>query len=344
MNVFNSKSTSALAALFAAVALTACGGGGGDTPGGSPAPAPAPAPAAPSVGLITSPATPGSGVDTETVAAFNTLNDQRAQCGFGRLNWNTALETAALGHANWNLVNNFSGHFQTAGTPGFTGIGFEDRYVAAGLSGFTGTDENTDLVGTNAKTGFGAFGIRALLSAPYHARGVLAGYTNVGMAVRNATDAGSVHGARVTLQVNPMYINTTGPQKPTGAAANAVRTYPCAGVTGTAKQLDGENPSPLPLRNLGTNPIGHPVFIEAVDSTANLVVTSASITPTAGGAAVALLTNLTSTNDPNGRLSPNQVFLMPDLPLSANTSYTVSISGTVNGAAFSTTFTWTTGS
>jgi uncharacterized protein YkwD len=296
----------AASALLAAIALTACGGGGGDTTSPAPAPAPAPAPvAAPSVALITTPtSTPGALVDAEAVAAFNLLNDQRAQCGFGRLNWNAALETAAFGHANWALINNYTGHFQVAGTPGFTGIESSDRYVAAGLFDFTGTDLQVDTIGTNTKTGLGADGIRGLLSAPYHARGVLGGYTSVGIAVRNATEAGSIHGARVVFQVNPMYLNTTGLQRPVGAAANAVRTYPCAGVTGAAPRLEGEDPNPLPTRNLATNPIGHPVFVEAVDPTANLVVTSASITPMAGGAAVAMLPNLTVFNDPKSGSYP----------------------------------------
>jgi hypothetical protein len=74
-----------------------------------------------------------------------------------------------------------------------------------------------------------------------------------------------------------------------------------------------------------------------------LVIASASITPTAGGSSVTLLPNLTQTSDANGIVRTNQAVLIPNLPLLANTSYTVSITGTVNGTAFSTNFSWTTG-
>ena len=46
---------------------------------------------------------------------------------------------------------------------------------------------------------------------------------------------------------------------------------------------------------------------------------------------------------PNSRMQANQVILMPDLPLTANISRTVSVTGTVNGAAFTTSFDWTPG-
>jgi uncharacterized protein YkwD len=335
-----------IATMFSCAAiLAACGGGGGaDSPAPAPglAPAPSPGPVA-SVPLITSPIAPPVGTDAEALAAWNTLNDQRSQCGFGKLNWNAALETAAAGHANWAILNNYTGHFQVAATPGFTGVSYQDRYVAAGLSDFTGTDEILAIFGSNSKTGRGNQSARLLLGAPYHALGLLDGHTNIGISVKNATEVGSLHGARVTSQYNLLYQNATGPQKPTGAAANAVRTYPCSGVTGTERLLDGETPNPVPGRDLLANPVGHPVMVEAVNSAAALVIASASITPTAGGSSVTLLPNLTQTSDANGIVRTNQAVLIPNLPLLANTSYTVSITGTVNGTAFSTNFSWTTG-
>jgi uncharacterized protein YkwD len=334
-----------LPALALSALLTACGGGGGDSsPSTVVPPTPTPPGPAVSVPLISSPtSTPGAGVDVEAVAAFNLLNDQRAHCGFGRLNWSTSLETVAYGHANWSIVNNYSGHFQVSGTPGFTGVTFEDRFAAAGLSDFTGTDEIYTVIGSNAKTGRGAESVRQLLAAPYHALGLLGRFTQVGISVLNATETGSVHGPRVQAQLNLMYANATGPQVPSGVAVNAVRTYPCAGTTGTLRSLDGENPNPVPGRDLSTSPIGQPVMIEAVDADSAISITSASITPTAGGAAITLLPALTQANDTNGIIRSNQAVLMPNAPLAANTSYTVAVSGTVNGAAFSTTFSWTTG-
>lgn len=121
---------------------------------------------------------------------------------------------------------------------------------------------------------------------------------------------------------------------------NDVLTYPCEGITGTNWQLQGEVPSPIPSRNLVVAPIGHPIFVQAIDGN-TLTVTSASMTGPLGS--VALLPTMTSVNDPNSHLLPNQAIILPNAPLTPNKSYAVKIVGTNNGVAFTKNFTFATG-
>ena len=87
---------------------------------------------------------------------------------------------------------------------------------------------------------------------------------------------------------------------------------------------------------------------------------------TSDGSAVALRPTTGYANDPNHMLAPNVAFILPDAPLLPNTNYTVTLqgtntTGTFNGTtfvssgtnpaitsnstgAFTTTFTYTTGS
>lgn len=326
-------------AICISALLAACGGGGGSEPAQPPVIVPPPVTSV-SVPLITNPTLPPSGVDAEAVAAFNTLNAETARCGFGQRNWNSQLAVAAVGHADYQLLNSVRGHFQTANTPGFTGVGFEDRYTAAGYTGpFVGTDENTSTIGSNNKAGAGANAIRTLLSGPYHAIGMLGGYTDIGIAVRNNIDAGSTN-ARVVIQVNPAYKVATGPQVP--ASTVQVRTYPCQGSTDVAYELREESPNPTPGRNLATNPIGGAIVVESPINGAVLVITSATVIPQGGGSAVPLLTPLTSSNDGNGLIRQHQAVLMPDVPLASSTTYVVNIAGTVSGVPFTTNFSYTT--
>jgi uncharacterized protein YkwD len=337
--------------IAASAALTACGGGGGgaDAPATGPVAAPTGA-AGPSVPLITAPTPPGPSVDAESVAAFNLLNAETARCGFGQKSWNDQLQTAAKGHADWQLVNNYGGHLQAPSTPSFTGETPNDRIVAAGYaaaaSEFTATDEIASSVfGASTPVGWGANSVRNLMSAPYHAIGLLAGFTEVGISIRGSNEAGSTatHGARVVRQYNLAYRNATGPQLPVGMAANALLTYPCAGTTGTARELRGESPNPVPGRDLSTSPIGQSIIVVSPLPNAVLVITSSSVSVQSTNATVAMLAPLTSANDTTGAIKPNMAVLMPDTGLLANTAYTVSITGTVNGNAFATTYQYTTG-
>lgn len=338
-------------ALAAALVLSACGGGGGGGSGGglplvgvvptpapapepaaTPAPAPAPSqptpePTASDATLVTSVPAATYGAATEELAAFKSLNEERARCGFGLLAQNTLLDVAAAGHANYLLRNNMAGHFQTPGDPFFTGNSARDRATTAGYSTLLVLDDNNDTTGAGANviTGRGVASIRSLLSAPYHALSLLGPERDIGVSIMSSdtTSTTATHGPRALSQFNLGLSQGSEAQKPD---TGAVQTFPCQGTVGTAHTLRNESPNPIPGRDLNALPIGQPIMV-VVRPGNGIEILSATLKEKAGGASVALRPALTKANDPNGMLNPSQAVLMPDAPLLPNTEYEVSING-----------------
>src|SRR5689334_16594050 len=98
------KKISALTAVSfaAALALAACGGGGGGNNGGSSAAAPSTPASSPTTGNVT---TPQYASTSAQLAVFNTLNQQRQQCGFPAFTENTILDQAAQAHSDYQAQN-----------------------------------------------------------------------------------------------------------------------------------------------------------------------------------------------------------------------------------------------
>lgn len=349
MNSLNAKNLFALSTL---ALLAACGGGsdGGST--GTVATTTAPTTVASSNTSATTTSTPATNTLVtsvpkttyvgEELAAFELLNKEREHCGFGLLAQNAKLDVAARGHADWLLLNNYTGHFQVAGTPGFTGVDSTARIIASGYGDgkdFKGGEVERDI--TTTKNGQGEAGIRTLASGPYHSVGLMAGnYREVGVSVRDVNDIGLSKSNRSVTTIELEYLASVGPQL---FESKKVRTYPCEGSTGIKSSLQNESPNPVPGRNLATNPTGSTILIIG-DLEKTLTITSATMTNTVSGADVKLLPAITADNDPNKRLSSNEGFILPDAPLSATTAYRVNITGTNDGMAFTTSFTFTTGS
>jgi uncharacterized protein YkwD len=324
-------------ACCALLAVAGCGGGdddGDDAAASADARVPA---------LVASSYAAGS----EELAAFNLLNFERDRCGFGVLAQNAQLDAAARGHADYQSLNDLFTHVQdpVAYPSGFTGEVPSDRVAAAGYPG-TGVvaDEIVRFVGATRKDGLGTRGLRDLLSAPYHLRGLMGGYRDVGVSVRSSADVGS--SARlVYLQINAAYKAGAGPQP---LAAGEVSTYPCEGTTGVNRQLRNESPNPVPGRNLAVNPLGAVVYV-AVRAGNTLRIRSAAMTDVQTGRAVTLRPPVTAENDPiggcqEGCFEPHQGYLAADAPLLANAPYQVVLNGSSNGVAFSRVFTFVTGS
>lgn len=339
---------SLFAILPLVAALAACGGGGD-----GPAPvAQAPAPVAAQPGVVTDVPLPSYTSGSEELTAFNLLNQERSSCGFGKLAQNTQLDSMARGHADWVTYHQIISHYQDTGTHLFTGVTPEDRATAAGyggLDGFLVQDEFAYNYGTygNDKAGFGTVAVRNLLNAPYHAIGLVNGHRDVGISLRNAydsgaSDAGVANQGRKALVINPARLASQASQL-AGISENTVLTYPCQGTTGVNFALYGEMPNPVPGRDLLNNPLGSSVQV-AIREGNTLTITSASMVNTSTQAAVTLRAPVTSANDPHGAYAANRGYIVADAPLSANTTYTVTINGTNNGAAFTQTFSFTTGS
>ncbi len=280
---------------------------------------------------------------SEELAAFNLINQARSECGFGSLARNAQLDDAAFGHANWSLLNNVSGHVQNTGTAAFTGATPTDRITASGyiatLFGAGTGEVVSGMNGTSVKTGFGIQGVRNLLNAPYHQSVMLAGYRDVGVSVLNDIDVGSTRGPRVLTVMNLGYRDPDGRQS---LGSTDVRTYPCQGSDGVARQLTNETPNPTPGRDLALNPLGTSIYL-AVREGQTITITSAALLRTAGAVPVQLRAPVTRVNDPNSAYRSHEAFVSADSPLAPATQYTAAITGTNSGAAFNLGFTFTTG-
>ena len=343
MKFNNSRSAMTMAcALF----LTACGGGGGGSSGAGFLPPTATTTATTTPAVASTPTTPATTTTvapagTEELAAFTLLNGERLKCGFGSLARNAQLDAAAKGHANWLLVNNYTGHGQLAGTAGFTGATGFDRAIAAGYSAAFVDDENVVVSGASSSVGYGVSALRSLLSAPYHIAGLLAGYRDVGLSVMSSDDAGSTakHGAQVVLQVDLAYTAAAGPVP---HAAGTVLSYPCDGTTGTYAQLRNEAPNPVPGRDLAASPLGQAVYMAGTAGKV-ITITSALFQEKVTGNTLSVITPITGANDPNKELNSNEAIVIPNAPLKVSTAYIVTIVGTNDGASFTKTFGFTTG-
>ena len=360
------------------MALTACGGGGGGitstttgvgtattTPVTAPVaaapvvtpsvpttttitPVPAPVAAPTSVAIVnTAPPTTTYAVGSEELAAFNYINTERLNCGFGSLRQNASLDSAAASHSAWMINNNTVGHYEVVNTPGFTGVDPGARMTAVGYKYVVGSEVLTYASNTK-KLGFGLSGIKDLFAAPYHLIGLLSSNREIGISATSGGPAGSGADLVAPLNTSPstnlvvdMASNTT--YLPQVQGSNDVLTYPCQGSTNVTPQMTGtESPTPILNRNFTTNPIGQPIVVQVATGN-KLVITTLSLVTTIGSIPSVIATTLTSATDLNYEVQPSQAVIIPDTPLAHNTQYTVTIQGTNNGALFVKNFTFTTG-
>jgi hypothetical protein len=272
---------------------------------------------------------------------LSTTASKRTQCGFGLLRQNTKIDIAAKGHAEWLLINNYSGHGQAENTPGFTGVALWNRMANAGY-GTIYTFNAGEVVSSlfNAtKINFGQDGVRGLLNAPYHALGLMSGNRDIGIGVSDKYDVGITPNNRTAIVIDMGRLLTDNEQL---ALSGSVRTYPCEGTVGVDTKLLNESPNPIANRDLHNNPIGSSVVV-VIDKNHILAITSATMINSTNSSSVKMLTPVTGSNDVNKNMTVNEGFVSPDVPLVANTKYQVTLNGTDNGAVFSRTFNFTTG-
>lgn len=317
------------------VLLTACGGGGSGST--SSAPVAPPVPAAPLTATIVTTVPPAS-YTGEAANAFAIWNAERSFCGFGLLTQNAALDAAASAHAAYSATNNYVGHDETVGKPGFTGSTPTERIVGKGYPGSIYTTSEVMTGGIGAITGVtGNFAVRSLFSAPYHLRAMVDSHRDVGIGMGGGAVA-------VNFVGNMGYQTAASPQL---LAENDVKTYPCDGSTGVFPELRGETPNPVPGRDLSTDPIGTPVLVRVRDGN-TLVVKTTVMVQLSNGATVPLRQTITAANDPNrsngqAYIRANEAYFAPDAALLPNSRYQVTVTGTNNGVDFSRTFIFTTG-
>ena len=307
------------------------------------------------IGVVTTVSAPT--YKDEKLAAFEQLNADRAQCGFGKLQQNAKLDVAAQGHADWFAANPkvATSHVQdpSTGKGVVTGVQVQDRFQNAGYFptpwiNYIGSISMGEVIGVPAwgtaltcqyctnNTSFGNTalsarnGVRELYASIYHLAGILAGERDVGFGVAIADRSGTYG----SLLIKNVVIDsgTVAGWVRQSISQDSVLIFPCQGVS-TTPAFMGEAPEPFPAR--GSKEYGQPVYVMGAEgTTVTLDTANSSITPN-GGTAVAT-TIFDSIVDPlpigdGRRVKSHQVFLVPTDRLLDNTTYTVVVNGTNTG-------------
>jgi hypothetical protein len=326
----NFNMTLSAVAIASALVLSACGGGGGGSSSAS-APAPAPAAAQTVTGTLS---TPQYAANSAKSAIFTTLNQYRQQCGFPALQENTVLDKATQAHAQYNGLNNLVTDTETAGNPGYTGATYLDRAVVAGFPamasgwGVSG-DYSTVTSGFSAQQA-GQWEANEYLGGVYHVGAVMYPSNIVGIGEYETSLNSS--GTPFTDSWDSLSLLNTSTQP-----LSNVTTFPCEGVTGVPYAANNEIPTPP---NVSASGWGTPVILMR-NVTDIIVLQTGTMTDTSGH--VINLNLLDSANDSNHVLQPYQGVAYSSNPLTPNTTYSVAITGTINGQPFSSTFSFTTG-
>jgi hypothetical protein len=312
--------------IAAALVLSACGGGGGGNGNSTASAAPSTPDSSPTTGNVN---TPQYAANSAQQTMFATLNQYRQQCGFPTLTENTLLDAASLNHAKYMAQNNVAGDSENSGNPGYTGATYAAR---AANVGFPSSSLNVGGVSNNFWT------TPALTEAEYGQNllsGWVSGIYHIGIAAWPVTQVGIGY-TETTFSSAPQAWASLTVANLQPAISNGPLTFPCQGTTGLPYKALGESPTPPNTSGAWGTPV-------AVASNPQDIIVMQSGTMTEPSGTVVALQVLDSAKDPNRLLPSYEGVAYPGTPLSPDTSYTVTLTGTINGTPFSRTFTFTTG-
>ncbi|MGZ3416548.1 MAG: CAP domain-containing protein [Polyangiales bacterium] len=242
----------------------------------------------------------------------------RGKAKMGALDCNDAIQKAGRAHASYIVLNGGKlTHTETSGNPGFTGVNFWDRMSAAGFSGpGSAMFEVVHSLGDGHGSILGSDG---WINTLYHripfvsfgAKGYGFGNNSGKFATIDFSSGGSA------------------PSK------SAISTWPADGDTAvyTTFRCASEIPNPIP----GATYAGYPVSL-----TGGSALNVSTHTMSTGGAAVDHVF-ITKATDGAGLVPDSQVYLIAKTPLNPSTKYDVHVAGTVGGASFDSSFSFTTG-
>ena len=319
-----------VAGCVTALALAGCGGGGGGSsasiadqvPVGVPSPVgpvvPDPAPTPPS----------GAPLVSEKIATDGRewLNFRRAQVGLSTLAHSTVVDIAAQRHSLYQATNNTITHDQIVGRPGFTGADIPDRLTEAGYSFNKSASHAYGEVISATSNGLGQYMAEELITAVYH-RFVIFEPIFKEIGTGAATTGSGYNYFTTDFTSNNGY--------GAGLPAGQIVVWPFGGQTSVPRNFfsDTESPDPVPDRN----EVGYPISVHTNIDRA-IQVSTFSVRPQ-GGADLAVRL-LTSANDTHTK--PPSAAIVPLAPLTANTVYEVSFSGSVGNIPVTRSWSFTT--
>ncbi|THJ48952.1 CAP domain-containing protein [Burkholderia sp. LS-044] len=272
--------------------------------------------------------TPQYDAGSVQLAVLNQLNQYRSQCGFPTLQQNTLLDRASQAHSQYMDVNAVVSDDEDATKSGFTGATYADRasrvgFAAANSTGgvsigyYTNSSLTTDQYAQHLISGW--------LAGVYHVdvASLPVNVAGIGVTSTPYNSFPNIHAALSLANFVPL----------TGAAP---LTFPCEGVSGIPSKGVSEIPTPPNTSGAWGTPVS---IIGSVSD--KVLLKSGTMTDASGG--VINLQLLDSSNDPNKVLKSYMAVAYSASALTPNMSYSVALTGTINGTAFSRTFTFKTG-
>lgn len=259
---------------------------------------------------------PPAGAPTDAVTALNAENAARVAMGVPCASLVLTLCTSALNHCNYYTTNQGSAtcqapsaHNEISGCPQFTGADPGARIKAAGYSG-NGWSECMAFLGNPA----GA--VKTFIDSVYHRTPVLSPwYRDMGYGGGTGCD---------TIDFGPG----------TATAKTVTAVYPYSGQTGVPLSFNGAQEGPTPPVPSTGWPSGYPITLygQGITVGSHQIVVDGTTTPLAH-----------QWLDGDSTLGSTAKVLYTDVPLTANTTYHVTITGTTSSGSVSFDWTFTTG-
>lgn len=361
-----------ITSLLLAAALAGCGGGGGGTSTNTStfvdaaSPAVAQAPDRPSLSssvqttnqdMVTSVTPPTYSAGSVQKGAWDVLMTERQNCGFGLLQQDARLDAASSAHSYYLAQNSIDtkgfvgGHNENPADSYFTGTNGLERAVAKGVARVGGMSINEildeqNVVHSRDRSDFfptsearGAASMRRLIGTVYHLSGAMYAGRAGGVGTSHLSGPFDVYTMEV-YRFGTLIADLAGDNKQRIGSGNVV-SYPCASARPNASFAPAtEGPNPFPEITDQTVLVGTPIYFKA-DAGSALAVSAATVTKVSDGA-LQTLRQLNKANDPAAKIGSNEVFLVPTSALVPASSYTVNAIGTIDGVAFTRTFTFTT--
>ena len=260
-----------------------------------------------------------TGTDANESTATDEVAIVRGKAQLPALDCVDAAMQAARNHSSYIGQNGWTlTHTEVQGHPGYTGVNFWDRLTYAGYTG----SASFEVVHSVSDAHSAITGQNGWINTLYH-RIPFVGYGTKDFGFGAASGTG---GQTSTIDFG----------SGNSAPKTAMTTWPASGDTAVWTTFHNayESPNPLPNQQVA----GYPITIIGGSA-----ITLATHDVTANNAAVAHIL-MNSTNDPAGLIPTSQIYLIPNNVLSKNTTYTVHVTGTVNGSTpYDITFSFATG-
>ncbi|WP_321935272.1 CAP domain-containing protein [Paraburkholderia sp. J8-2] len=331
MYIKRNRFSMATASAAMMLALAACGGGGGGgSSSGSSSGSTSPTTSNTQTATSANVSTPQYAAGSVQLAMFQDVNTARQQCGFPAVVENTTLDTSSANHVTYMLDNGgIATDTEASANKGFTGVTYQDRAVSAGYPsgvGVGGESAGYYTTATLANAAYGQALTEGWIYGVYHSALVAEPFAQIGFGE-----------GQLTYNNFPQVLAANSYSGNTPLTGNLPLTYPCQGTTGVPYAYGGEVPQPPGTTN-GTN--WGPSIPVAGNVGDTVTLTSGTLTDTSGH--VITMKLLDSTSDTNGLLPKYRAVAYSLTALTPNTTYSVSITGTYNGASFSRNYTFST--